>query len=701
MRQRITQETKTFTTDEILREFGDGTRSTPAKGKIRRTLPRAGKYLKWGGPLIFGGSLVWDALHWFYNEAKRSTGTDLDKWFLPDLESDDLPIPSPLSSFKSPELLCYNKRIYPERSITAYYIVSSGQVRVSHYSVRFGGPMGGHYISRESALNNCANSQEDPESPLSSLPSDAQTQVSRVLRDYLTSPRGAPAARTIPDVAQFPYNLNQWEDNPYSDPSLDTDGDGYSDPDEYEDMISGGSGDPNDSDKTPVGQPKEISRTTETTTNPDGSTTTTTTIRYSDGSTATTTTTTTTTRTTNPDGSTTVRRRVVTETTDRRGNTRREEFEETERQPPAPELERNDCIRGGGIWMGSSCQPAENPDGKRANCILSGGVWDASTKTCAIPEQDAKEKKKLNCTSQGWIWDGNSCTPAGEQEKRRICVRSGGFWDGFTCVVQPEKDKNEERDKNLCTGQGGTWNPSTKTCTQPEQEDEKEQNCTSQLWIWNPSTKTCTQPEQEKEKDKEDQKKRNCTGQGGTWDATTKICTPSKDLEKELNCRRQQGSWNFISKTCTLSDEMTKEEECLKKGGQWSKTGNLCVNPDKDRPSNECGNFSIKRFLTFPGPYIKDLFVPCKPLDDIFRPLAQLAATKFPFSLSQSLGKMITYSGDSQQSAVLPDQLGPFVLDWSWLGPTIIIISGLFKAFFAFLTVNFILAKLSGQLVLK
>lgn len=84
IRSRVPEAIKTWTQEEILREFGPITRTGGGfGGRVIRQLPKAGRYIKWGGGLIIGGILVNDALSWFYNEAKRSTGTALDDWYRP------------------------------------------------------------------------------------------------------------------------------------------------------------------------------------------------------------------------------------------------------------------------------------------------------------------------------------------------------------------------------------------------------------------------------------------------------------------------------------------------------------------------------------------------------------------------------------------------------------------------------------------
>ncbi len=124
------------------------------------------------------------------------------------------------------------------------------------------------------------------------------------------------------------------------------------------------------------------------------------------------------------------------------------------------------------------------------------------------------------------------------------------------------------------------------------------------------------------------------------------------------------------------------------------------VDPNPSTPGG-CGDFSFARLMAEPGGWMHDLIFPCQNLSDFMQPLIESAKTKFPFSLTNNLSNLVNYSGGTDAGEVLPSHLGPFTLDWAWIAPLITTVGLLFKAFTTYLMIDFILSKLSGQVVLK
>lgn len=153
-------------------------------------------------------------------------------------------------------------------------------------------------------------------------------------------------------------------------------------------------------------------------------------------------------------------------------------------------------------------------------------------------------------------------------------------------------------------------------------------------------------------------------------------------------------------KSCVPKEDPANCPEGQKSDGM---TPPKCV-PDtdpKDPTGDKCGDFRIPRLLAHTGHYLRDVIVPCEPLADIFKPLLDLAKTKFPFALTSSLGTVVTGPAAGDQGATLPAKLGPFDLDWSWIAPLVLVVGLLFKGFISWVAIDILLSKMMGQLVIK
>jgi hypothetical protein len=126
-----------------------------------------------------------------------------------------------------------------------------------------------------------------------------------------------------------------------------------------------------------------------------------------------------------------------------------------------------------------------------------------------------------------------------------------------------------------------------------------------------------------------------------------------------------------------------------------------CLPKEDDPVTDKCGDFDPKRFLAHTAHYLRDLIVPCEP-KDIFKPVMDAASKKFPFALVASLGSPVNVGQPGNQAAVLPTKWGPLDLpDWTWIAPLLFTISLLFKGYFSWMAIDWVIGRMSPQLVIK
>jgi len=203
-----------------------------------------GRYVRWGGSIIVGSALVYTALNWFYNEARRQTGTSLDRWY-----------------FWSAPLVAHCRDPWMRLSNGDYYcnqvVVLDNACRQAGLYSFVSGPSyeallrtyaSRHYTNASFAFTmegaRCGDwsvgrgvpalvllSQRPPLSEYLRTNPDAATALrDQVVAPYIQAhPIGSPS-NPYPGVRLEPLpNPNQWTDNPFTRPDIDTDGDGWPD----------------------------------------------------------------------------------------------------------------------------------------------------------------------------------------------------------------------------------------------------------------------------------------------------------------------------------------------------------------------------------------------------------------------------------------------------------------------------------------
>lgn len=261
---------------------GGGSLTTPRVRTLARSVGRWA--VRWSGWITVGASVIYSALDWFYQEAQRSTGTPLDDWYWdhgtehwpplgPQTRSGSRYEPSNRAalanislshqgrfiSMGAPGYCVFNnfsvfdtgvaaQASIAHNSNTKWQVFKYGDYRVEDAYQEL------EDFYYNSIVPNCPLVSESLYEHLIANPS-SERAADEILRDGLqerANRRSWPATYGAPyapwDVSVTPApNQNQWYGNPYADPTIDTDGDGYEDWREAESET-----DPNDPDHYPT-----------------------------------------------------------------------------------------------------------------------------------------------------------------------------------------------------------------------------------------------------------------------------------------------------------------------------------------------------------------------------------------------------------------------------------------------------------------
>lgn len=208
-----------------------------------------GRYVRYGGTLILAGTLIYAALDWFYQQALQTTGTSLDEWYFSG---------SALAEV-SQGYVCNQDSLGPYYSSRFAYrgvnfagggtncdpsfrseseAVDGTKLRVQQVFDSHNTPYSGWRSTTSCPLtdySDCVAVLIGDRVPLSdwltSHP-DAASGVTQAVTDYIDQYDPFPTTFDSPvpglDLDPAP-NGNQWFDNPFFDPLLDTDNDGWPD----------------------------------------------------------------------------------------------------------------------------------------------------------------------------------------------------------------------------------------------------------------------------------------------------------------------------------------------------------------------------------------------------------------------------------------------------------------------------------------
>lgn len=208
----------------------------------RVTVGSVGRYVRWGGAVVIGAALVYTALDYFYNTLRQQTGTSLDDWYNWNPVGDwaYYVVDGGCDYYfgRYSWILSYRNANQVWDWLSPDSCASPNPASVQAEAIRRWGSKEGYTwygpFTRSSDGRRVwyyAPSSQRPTLAewVQSRPDAAQgvrQAVDRYLRD---KPIGSPGA-PYPGVELDPVpNPNQWTDNPFTRPDIDTDGDGWPD----------------------------------------------------------------------------------------------------------------------------------------------------------------------------------------------------------------------------------------------------------------------------------------------------------------------------------------------------------------------------------------------------------------------------------------------------------------------------------------
>jgi len=216
-----------------------------------------GRYVRWGGTILLGSALIAAGLDYFYRELKRQTGTSLDQWVnwqgVPDPVWTGYSAPSNASQIADAiGAKCgANLRVYPYVEVYGTPAYGYAMYAINHQGTTVAN-LGYRSLSPSLSWSNAyalataevwslfkqwvssycpsAFAGRPALSDWIAQHPDAADGVRQAVTTYLdATPVGSPQS-PYPGVELQPVpNPNQWTDNPFTRPDIDTDGDGWPD----------------------------------------------------------------------------------------------------------------------------------------------------------------------------------------------------------------------------------------------------------------------------------------------------------------------------------------------------------------------------------------------------------------------------------------------------------------------------------------
>ena len=193
------------------------------------------RYVRWGGAIVIGATAVLTALDWFYNEAKKTTGTSLDDWWNWE-EDPHFPAPQGDPPYDL-EFVCWGGASSSNAAGYDYYLGRPTSTTAQSYRAVYS--WDGGSLTKIASRRPIEDARAYAESLCQGRPPlpdwiqdhpDATDGVKQALGDYVTSNDPSSFSDPWPGIQLDPPPTgNQWWDNPFFNPYEDTDGDGWPD----------------------------------------------------------------------------------------------------------------------------------------------------------------------------------------------------------------------------------------------------------------------------------------------------------------------------------------------------------------------------------------------------------------------------------------------------------------------------------------
>ncbi|MCY1703444.1 hypothetical protein [Deinococcus sp. SL84] len=233
-------EARTWSIDDLDDMYGSNTAKQMAESskKLRIPVPDGGRFIKWSGGFMLAGELVYGAMEWCAN---NNTCSGAVRGFL---------YSKPGSLDLLPESVVINgKNVFKTSECSGNMEVYGGSYSMAYYVEPYNAEKGNGIYTyvrltaksdgverfesnfwNEARADYVAQCYGAPSaSTFSTLAPQTKEEIADAVRRYIEDN----PSRVRPYLEPAP-NANQWADDPYADPALDTDGDGWTDAAEYE-----------------------------------------------------------------------------------------------------------------------------------------------------------------------------------------------------------------------------------------------------------------------------------------------------------------------------------------------------------------------------------------------------------------------------------------------------------------------------------